>query len=93
MQECKGPKCIGMTLNIQELHFSVNSAKTVLQRGVVHIQFVQSRVKSQESRVNGSGSADSDSDIITTYNSGRSSNDNDTNSVTFSTEVTEGSDI
>ena len=93
MQECKGPKCMGMTLNIQELHFSVNSAKTVFQRGVVHIQFVQSIVKSQESRVNGSGSAGSDSDIITTYNSGRSSNDNDTNSVTFSTEVTEGSDI
>ena len=40
MQECKGPKCIGMTLNIQELYFSVNSSKKVLQRGVVHIQFV-----------------------------------------------------
>ena len=35
IQECKGPKCIGMTLNIQELHFSVNSAKKVLQTRVV----------------------------------------------------------
>ena len=82
---------MGMTLNIQELYFSVNSAKKVFtERSCTHSVCT---VKSQESRVNGSGSADSDSDIITTYDSGRSSNDNDTNSVTFTTEVTEGSDI
>ena len=31
---CKGPTFIGMPLNIQELLFSVNSAKKVLQRRV-----------------------------------------------------------
>ena len=35
IQECNGPKCIEMKLNIQEFNFSVNSAKKVLQRRVV----------------------------------------------------------
>ena len=43
IQECKGPKCIGMTLNIQELHVSVNRAKKGFTEKSclrTHIQFV-----------------------------------------------------
>ena len=35
MQEYKGPKCIGMAQNIQDLLFSVKSVKKVLQTRVV----------------------------------------------------------
>ena len=34
IQEHKGSKCLGMTINIQELHFSVNSTEKVLQKTV-----------------------------------------------------------
>ena len=35
IQECKGPKFIGMAQNIQDLPFSENSVKKVSQRRVV----------------------------------------------------------
>ena len=48
IQECKGPQFIGMALNIQELHFSVNSAKKSFTEKsclMAHIQFVHETFK------------------------------------------------
>ena len=72
---------------------SVKSQESRAKSQKSRVKSQESRVKRQELRVDGSGSAGSDNDIITTYKYGRSSNKNDTSSVTFTTEVIEVSDI